>query len=109
MEGPPKGRLVPVERARFRKPPAKRSAVELHRIEGLAPHLIVGLDPEDAGNPPTIESAAVVALKGEFTTGALAQMQVELAEASAKVQGAAEATGPSLSGDLAWEAEVKWT
>jgi hypothetical protein len=76
-------------------------------VEGLIqlfPHA-----PDEEGNPVTTETKTVEELKKSFTTGALAQMDVELADASAKVQGAAGAVGPSLTGDLAWEAEVKWT
>jgi hypothetical protein len=65
-------------------------------------------DAADKAQPPTTESLEVKALRGTFTAGALAQMDVELGDASTKVHGGAGAVGPSLSGDIAWEAEVKW-
>ena len=80
-------------------------AVRLSRFNVYIPNFP---DPGDTGNPPTIKSASVQRLEELYTTGALAQMDVAIASASARADGNTAAQGPSLTADLEWRTEVKY-
>jgi hypothetical protein len=85
---------------------AATATAELGKLFPSLP--LVGAPDDPSAPPPAWKSAAQSALELTYTTGALAQMDVEVADASAKVAGQSGTGGPSLTGDLAWEATVKW-